>query len=303
MASVTTGDFYGLPTRIISNQHLRLEFLAEAGPRIVRLSLAGSDENLLVEVPDIHWPTPYGEYYLRGGHRLWYAPEAVPRSSVPDNGGLVVEDVEKGVSLCQPCDPDTCIRKRMDIYLHPDRPAVTVCHELCNGGARPVELAPWAITQLPLGGLALLPQKTEPIDSDGVMPNRHLALWPYTHWHDPRLRLGDELVSIEGRPESPAFKVGYMNSHGWVGYLRAGVLFVKRFQPCVDQPHADLGCNVEVYCNERFVELETLAPLGKLEPGESVTHVENWEIHTGLGEFQTSDNTDILKAVTTLINH
>jgi hypothetical protein len=61
---------------------------------------------------------------------------------------------------------------------------------------------------LPLGGLALLPQKTEPIDGDGVMPNRHLALWPYTHWHDPRLRLGDELVLIEGRPESSVFKVG-----------------------------------------------------------------------------------------------
>jgi hypothetical protein len=45
---VTSGDFYGLPTRIISNQHLWLEFLAGAGPRIVRLSLAGSDENLLV---------------------------------------------------------------------------------------------------------------------------------------------------------------------------------------------------------------------------------------------------------------
>ena len=44
MAIVTTGDFYGLPTRIISGQHLRLEFLAEAGPRIVRLSLGGSDE-------------------------------------------------------------------------------------------------------------------------------------------------------------------------------------------------------------------------------------------------------------------
>jgi hypothetical protein len=303
MAIVMTGDFYGLPTRIISNQHLRLEFLAEAGPRIVRLSLAGSDENLLAEVPDVHWTTPYGEYHLHGGHRLWHAPDAVPRSSVPDNSGLMVKEVDNGVSLCQPSDPDTRIRKCMEIYLHPDRPALMVRHELFNGGAWPVELAPWAITQLPLGGVAILPQKTEPIDSDGVMPNRHLVLWPYTHWHDPRLRLGDELVLIEARSESSAFKVGYMNSHGWVGYLRAGVLFVKHFQPCTDQPHADLGCNVEVYCSDRFIELETLASLSKLEPGQSVTHVENWEIHTGHAEFQTLDNTEALKILATIINH
>ena len=143
---------------------------------------------------------------------------------------------------------------------------MTVSHELWNGGAWPVELAPWAITQLPLGGVAILPQPTEPIDSDGVMPNRHLVLWPYTRWHDPRLRLGDEHVLIEARPESSVFKIGYMNHHGWVGYLRAGVLFVKRFEPQPRAWHADLGCNAEVYCSDRFIELETLGPLCRLEP-------------------------------------
>lgn len=274
-----TGDFYGLPTRILSNQHLRLEFLAEAGPRIVRLSLAGSDENLLAEVPDIHWPTPYGEYYLRGGHRLWHAPEAVPRSSTPDNNGLTIVERDGAVCLIGPLEPDTRIRKSVEIRLHDDRPAVTVQHELWNGGAWAVELAPWAITQLPLGGVAVLPQQTEPLDSDGVIPNRHLVLWPYTHWHDPRLRLGDEHVLIKARPEATIFKIGYMNHHGWVGYVRGGILFVKRFQPQPNAWHADLGCNAEVYCNERFIELETLAPLCRVEPGQSCVHVETWEIY------------------------
>ena len=290
MSIVMTGDFYGLATRIICNQHLRLEFLADAGPRIVRLMLARSDENLLAEVPDIHWTTPYGEYYLRGGHRLWHAPEAVPRSSVPDNDGLTIEERDDAVRLAQPAEPVTAIRKSIEIRLHDDRPAVTVCHELLNGGAWAVELAPWAITQLPLGGVAILPQPTEPMDSDGVMPNRHLVLWPYTRWQDSRLRLGDEHVLIEARPEPSVFKIGYMNHHGWVGYLRAGVLFVKRFQPQPRAWHADLGCNAEVYCSDRFIELETLGPLCRLEPGQSVMHVETWELFAGLGALQTMDD-------------
>jgi hypothetical protein len=284
-----TGDFYGLPTRIISTEHLRLEFLAEAGPRIVRLMLAGSGENQLAELPDVHWTTPYGEYYVRGGHRLWHAPEAAPRSSVPDNGGLTVKEQDGVVRLFQLPEPDTRIRKNLEIHLHGDRPAVTLRHELWNGGAWPVELAPWAITQLRMGGVAVLPQRVEPVDRDGLWPNRHLVLWPYTRWQDPRLQLGDEYVLIEAQPQLSALKVGYMNHHGWIGYLREGILFVKRFELCTDQPHADMGCNVEVYCDERCIELETLAPLCRLEPGQSATHVETWELYTGLGAPQTQD--------------
>lgn len=40
-------DFYGLPTRVLDNGYLRLEYLVGAGPRLVRLFLAGSEENPL----------------------------------------------------------------------------------------------------------------------------------------------------------------------------------------------------------------------------------------------------------------
>ena len=34
-----TNDFYGLAIRSISNKHVHLEFLAESGPRLVRLEV------------------------------------------------------------------------------------------------------------------------------------------------------------------------------------------------------------------------------------------------------------------------
>src|SRR5512143_3203254 len=92
-------DFYGYPTRRASSKFLELDCLATAGPRIVRLKYKGS-ENLLAEVPEISVPTPLGDYHYLGGHRLWHAPEALPRSSVPDEEGLYVAQLtSSGVVL------------------------------------------------------------------------------------------------------------------------------------------------------------------------------------------------------------
>ena len=39
---------------------------------------------------------------------------------------------------------------------------------------------------------------------------------------------------------------------------------------------------VESCCNDKFIELETLGPLTKLEPGASIYHMETWEIYSEL---------------------
>ncbi len=282
-------DFHGLPTRTIGNKHLRLEFLATAGPRIVRLFLAGSDENLLAEVPNLKLGTPYGDYFFRGGHRLWHAPEGFPRSYIPDNDGLTVGDLPDGVGLLGPTEVATGIRKSIEIHLSNDRPAVTLIHRLQNDGPEPVELAPWAITQLAMGGLAVLPLRAAPASNNGLLPDRHLALWPYTRWQDSRLCVQDEYVWVAAQPQPEACKVGTWNSRGWLGCLRAGVFFLKRFQPSASGPHPDRGCNAEVYVKDRFIELETLGPLCSLEPGQSAAHTETWELYADLDVPQMPD--------------
>jgi hypothetical protein len=280
------GDFHGLPTRTLSSAHLRLEFLAEAGPRIVRLAVNGATENLLAEAPDSSWRTPLGEYHVRGGHRLWHAPEASPRTYVPDDCGLTVHEVPGGVELRQPTEVATGIQKSLAIRLHPDRPALTLTHRLSNEGLWPVETAPWAITQLPLGGVIILPQPASELPGGDLnyraRPNRHLVLWSYARWEDARLQVHDDYFLFQAQPHAQFSKFGYLNTHGWAAYLRGEILFVKQFHVCPDAPHPDRNCNVEVYCDDRLVELETLAPLTHLAPGQSVTHEERWCVFTGL---------------------
>jgi hypothetical protein len=270
-------DFHGLPTHSLENAHLRIDYLATAGPRLVRLFLGGSTDNLFAETPDVHWPTPWGEYYLRGGHRVAVAPEALDLSYVPDNDGLLIEDVPGGVRLIRPTEEPTGLSKSIEIQLQPDRPVVTLRHTVRNDRAEPIEIAAWAVTQLKLGGIAVAPLRTTAI-MNRHQPDRQLVLWPYTSWEDARLFADDEFVWIDAQPAEDELKVGLL-ARGWLGYLRSGVFLLKRFDPQLALLHADLNTNAQLYCNQWHVELETLAPLTVLEPGEASVHVEAWEFH------------------------
>lgn len=271
-------SFHGLRTRSLSNGRLNLEYLEEAGPRIVHLSLAGTDDNLMAEVPDLGMSTPYGRFHLYGGHRLWHSPEAMPRSYVPDDEGCTAESIPDGVLLTGPVEAPTGIRKSIQLQLSPDRAAVTVTHRLENCGLWTVRLAPWALTQLRLGGVAIFPQTRDKLDGPGLLPNRNLVLWPYTRLADPRLSLNDDLVLLHADPDAHPVKIGYLNRAGWAAYLSGGVLFIKRWTPQPEAEHVDFGCNCESYCNDRFIEVETVGLFAPLAPGETVTHVEEWEL-------------------------
>jgi hypothetical protein len=290
MSSTQTGNFHGLPTRVLHNDHIRLEFLAEAGPRIVHLSLADSAENLFAEIPDFKVATPYGDYHFRGGHRLWHAPEALPRSYIPDDSNLIVTSMARGARLDGALEVPTGLRKSIEIELQPDRPAVILKHQLLNSGAWPIEVAPWAITQLKPGGIGILPQPNTPT---GLLANRHFAFWPYARWSDPRLEMRDDFVLFRAVPGHSPFKIGYFNTHGWLGYWRNGVFFRKRFDQPTASPYPDFNSNAEVYCNDDFIELESLGPLRRLEPGEAVMHVETWEI------YRDSDLPDLSEEIRT----
>lgn len=272
-------DFHGLTTGRLENDLLVVDYLTTAGPRIVRLIPRQLGENLLAETPEYVLPSPYGPYHLWGGHRFWHAPEMSARTYVPDDEGLVVHPVQDGVHLSRE-EPQTGMRKELLVKLHPSAAEVQLNHRLTNTGLWPVELAPWAITQMRMGGTAILPTSREAVDPEGLLPNRVVTLWSYSGWNDPRLRLTDDAIEIVTQPIAQPFKLGTMNRAGWIEYRYQRVVFRKRWTPQPDRPHVDFGCNAEVYTNDKHIELETLGPLVTLRPGETVEHVERWEVET-----------------------
>jgi hypothetical protein len=265
---------------VLKNDFVQVEYLTDA-LRISGFTPVGKS-NLFVQLSEsVAAPTPYGRFYFRGGHRLWHAPEAMPRTYIPDTEVKVTE-LPDGVVLDTATELGTGIRKRIQITLASAKPSVTLTHVLINDGLWSVELAAWGITQFRLGGTVILPMPEGNVDRAGLLHNRQLSLWPYALINDPRLKLDDPFILFKADALLPPFKIGYLNSHGWMAYWLDGVLFRKTFNVQTGLSHPDNNCNAEMYCNDQFVELETLSPLTKLAPGESVTHIETWELSDGI---------------------
>lgn len=272
--------FHGLKTGSVQNQNIRLDYLLEGGLRIIRLLLPECSSNFLAETPDFGWETPFGWYHLRGGHRLWVAPQHPKHTSVPETQPIKVEQQDGLLRLVQPVDANTGISKMIEVQLMPDRPGAVIRHQLNNEGLWPAELSAWAITQVPLGGRIILPQADPPAETKGAGPDRHLVFWPYNCLPDDRLDIQNRYLIFDVQQGECEFKMGTYTPKGWIGYAWENHFFRKQFFPKAGQIYPDLGSNVEIYCNHHFAEIETLSPLCRLEAGDSIEHTEIWEFFT-----------------------
>ena len=72
--------FLGLDCISLENNSLQLLVTQSVGPRIISLRFNGGS-NLFAELPDLTEELPDGKVYrFYGGHRLWHAPEDMPRT-------------------------------------------------------------------------------------------------------------------------------------------------------------------------------------------------------------------------------
>ena len=273
----TIMSYYDLPTGNIESKTLVLEYLEQAGPRIVRLIYKPSDYNLLAEIPDAKLESPWGEYSIHGGHRLWAAPESPEFTYIPDDLGLIVEKSQYRVVLTGAIEVPTGLQKKIEIILNEDHPEVQLNHILTNMGTKPISCAAWSITVLPPGGLATLPLRTKP-ESD-LLPDRHISFWPYSNISDPRLKLSNDELCIQATSLKDIFKVGARCPQGWINYTNRGLCFRKEFEFNAHAEYCDMGCNAEIYTNGTIIETEALSELVLLSPGESIRHNEKWLVY------------------------
>ncbi len=276
--------------RRISNGTIDLVITAEVGPRIIRLGLEGG-ENEFKEFDDQLGLTGGDEWRIYGGHRLWHAPEAKPRTYFPDNSPVEIAERDGRVRAVQPVEPTTGIQKELDIRMDPQGPHVEVTHRLRNAGLWPVEAAPWALSVMAPGGRAIIPLPPRGSHEDNLLPVNTMTMWAYTDMADARWAWGRRYVMLRQDPDAPApQKAGMSVPDGWAAYATGGRLFVKRFDfdPCAVYP--DRGCNVEVCTNADFLELETLGPVAKIEPGCCVEHVERWSLFADVPVPESDDD-------------
>jgi hypothetical protein len=267
----------------LANSQIELIVTADVGPRIIHFGFVGG-ENEFGVFPEQLGLTGDGEWHSYGGHRFWHAPEAIPRTYYPDNVPVQVIEQPEGLRVVQPIEPSTAIQKEIDLWMAPDEAHVRVTHRLRNRSPWALEMAPWALTVMAPGGVAIVPLPPRgPHSPQYMLPTSTLTFWPYTDPADPRFIWGSKYVMLRQDPALPvARKLGASVPDGWTAYARGGHLFVKRFRYDSRAVYPDFGCCVEIFTNAEILELETLGPLARLAPGESAEHVEDWYLYAGV---------------------
>ena len=261
-----------------ANGTAELVVTADVGPRVIRFGFAGS-ENEFYENPEELGKTGGETWRMYGGHRLWHAPEDPLRTYVPDNAPVQVEEHPGFTRFLQPAEAGTGIGKELDIRLDPREARAEVVHRLRNRNPWAVELAPWALSVLAPGGTAVIPLPPRGTHPKDLLPASTLTLWAYTDMSDPRWTWGERYVLLRQdawakRPQ----KFGALVPGGWAAYANQGHLFLKQFPVDPAARYADFGCNVEAFTNKAMLEVETLGPLAKVQPGGYVEHLERWAL-------------------------
>jgi len=264
----------------LTNGAVEIIVTSDVGPRIIRYGFAGG-RNVFVEFPHQLGQSGESWWVMRGGHRIWAAPEVIPDTYALDNGPVSATVKDGQISLLQPVEPETGLQKELTVELTADGARVT--HRILNAGEKTRQLAPWAVSQMAPGGIGIATFPPRGCHEECLQPTNPLVMWAYTNFADKRwLFTNRYLILKQDSAEQSPQKAGLFNPNTRAAYLLGDELFIKRSQAKPKVPYADFQSSFQIFVNGDFLELETLGPLVDLLPGFSATHVEDWSLHRGV---------------------
>jgi hypothetical protein len=273
----------------ISNGDVELIVTRDVGPRIIRFGFVGG-QNLFKEFPEQLGKSGEEKFQLRGGDRVWKAPEDPIATWAPDNVPVEIQVTPSGLVAREPIEPLTKLQKEIEVSLASSGTNVKVSHRITNHSLFPLEFAPWALTMMAPGGMAISgfpPRGRHPVNLEATNP---LVMWAYTNLADPRWKFTKKYLTLRQDPENKdAQKLGLFNTDTWAAYVLNNEAFVKRSQADPTKVYPDFGCSFETFTNDAFLEIETLGPMTKLLPGQTVELVEEWGLFRNVNPAQTTD--------------
>ena len=258
-------------------------------PQVGRIMYYGftDGENILWENPDVAGKTYEGtnlgkDWVNFGGDKLWPAPQSRwnwPPSPILDRGGSTVEVLpNRHLLITGMVDPALGIGFVREIALDAKSSKVTLRNTLVNRGKVPVEWSVWEIVQVNDPDEVILPRGENPKFANG-----------YLTLGDTPLPAG--MATPESREiifkRSPVSS-GKIGSDSPLGLIRG--VFKSRRQPTFftlsakresGKPYPDGDCSLQIYGNAdpaKYVEMEILSPIVKIEAGKSYSFATHWEL-------------------------
>jgi hypothetical protein len=279
----------------ITNGTVELIVTADVGPRIIRYGFVGG-QNLFKEFKESLGKSKEPNWQSRGGHRLWVAPEVAenisPITYAVDNFPVQIEVRGNRLIATPPVEAAVGLQKQIEVRLAASGTGVEVIHRITNRNVWAVELAPWALTVMSAGGVGITglpPRGTHP---EVLAPTNPLTIWAFTDLSDPRWVFTRKYIALRQDPKNAnPMKIGLFNQDTWGAYHLNGELFLKRYAADPAKTYPDFGASYETFTNAEMLELETLGPLTKLQPGQTVEHVETWSLHRNVEILRYDDAT------------
>ncbi|MBR6873533.1 MAG: hypothetical protein IKN17_08530 [Ruminococcus sp.] len=261
----------------ITNGKITLGVTVELGPRVIYCALEGRENIMFVdEIRRFNVDCgSYGTWYNYGGHRLWCSPEVVPETYSPDNDPVDFRVEGNVFTFTAPATP---FGKELSLIFEvsEDCPEVKVISRIRNVSDKPSEFAPWSLTCLADGSVAIMPMCTR---KSGYLPNRVVSFWEYSDVADPRFKMTNTYARIrqDSFLETP-FKAAFNNEDGWEAVVLKNQIFIKKISEYEFIRYPDYSCNVEVFTNDSFLECEVLGEYRAYAPGESAEIAETWKL-------------------------
>lgn len=271
----------------VTFSNMELVIPLEVGIRILRFGFVGG-RNVFKEFKEQLGGSGESEWCIRGGHRLWTAPED-KHSYDRDNHPIRYRVLKNHtIELIQQPSTKFGFQKTIRIKFKSNG-LIELTHILRNTGRKVLHVYPWALSVLDVGGTAYIPQPPRvphPIDQPkgkkknpkDLLPNRKVVLWQYTNFSDPRYKFEDDFWIVQQDKNRDSTKFGYLHKLGWVYYKNGDTIFAKHVDYKEDAIYPDDNSNFELFTNQGFLELESLAPARPLLPGRSVEHLEHWAL-------------------------
>ena len=283
---VSECTFSGIPKCLrLSGDGIELIVTLSFGPRIISCRLNGGEN--LFRVFDHLTDADPAVWNIYGGHRLWIAPEINARTKVPDNREVSFTVADGKVILEAPEEPENRIVKRIAVAIEEGK--VKLTHTIINKDTWAKDLAVWTLSVMAPGTTAVVPQEEYLAPGEGpgrsLLPVRSVALWGYTDMNDPRFTWGTKSIQLREAPDTKPTKFGLLNKRNFAAAFNKGGCLVKRFDHIPGGSYIDMGCNWEFYTAPGMLEVETLSPLYRVEPGESVSSSEEWELYEEIPGF------------------
>jgi hypothetical protein len=286
---LTPTTFHGWNALALSTSRAELIVPLAIGPRVISCALRGGP-NLFAVVKEELGGSGEKDWHIRGGHRLWHAPEHPVRTYQLDNSPIAAQKLAhgRGVRLTQPVEPKTGIRKTLTLEARGPT-TFRATHQLTNEGKRAVELAPWAVTVLAHESYAVIPFNKKIPHGEALLPDYVLVPWTYTDFTDPVWDFHRDYLGLHVARARTKQKLGVTSLPGWVASWQPGGTFVKHWRIAPGARYPDFGSALETFACDFMNELETLGPLVPLAPGQATTLVEHWGLFAGLPKPDTDE--------------